>query len=295
MLQEITVARIKNSLKVRAKNKLARIGWVRTLSSIGYRPRHNVQSELFPNADPTEILRSLNQDGIWQGFKLPQIILDEILDYTRRMPTYGNRDPNLGFYVKDIDAVQKKTGLNFTLASYFNTLGQCSAIQQVAQDLVLNEVARRYIGPRARHLGTNIWWSYANDSLGFKERNEFAQLFHYDLDDYKFIKFFFYLTDVDEESGPHVYVRGSHKKKPLSHLYPMRRLQDFEVESSYPKSDILTLTGKAGDGFVEDTFAIHKGAAPARKNRLLLQLYYATSLGYTDDRCDPEKLKMIEL
>lgn len=294
-MQAITLARIKHSLKVRTKNKLARFGWVRALSSLGYQSREDIRSEIFHDVKLTEIMHSLTQDGIWQGFKLPQAIHSELLDFAMNMPAYGNRDQKLGFNIRDFEAAQQKAGFKFTLASYFNSFDQCAALRQLAQDPVLNEVALRYIGPRAKHLGTNMWWSYADESLDLKERSKFAQLFHYDLDDYKFIKIFFYLTDVDEDSGPHVFVRGSHREKPLRHLYPMRRLDDADVERTYDRKDILTVIGQAGEGFVEDTFGIHKGAAPNSKSRLLVQLYYATSLGYTDDRCDPRLLGMIEI
>jgi len=51
--------------------------------------------------------------------------------------------------------------------------------------------------------------------------------FHYDLEDYRFIKFMFYLTDVDLFNSPHhIYVKGSHEKKKLGYQFSILRRQD---------------------------------------------------------------------
>ena len=53
----------------------------------------------------------------------------------------------------------------------------------------------------------SAWWSLPRADGA----PEHAEMFHRDIDDYRFIKLFCYLTDVDEASGPHVFVRGSHR------------------------------------------------------------------------------------
>lgn len=119
-------------------------------------------------------------------------------------------------------------------------------------------------------------------------------MFHFDMDDYKFLKFFFYLTDVDAEAGPHVYVRGTHRGKRLGHLFPMRRLANDEVKRSYGSERILSLEDKAGGAFIEDTFGLHKGQPPTHKDRLVLQLGFACRYyGFGNDIVDPTKLTMI--
>src|SRR5262249_17795234 len=52
------------------------------------------------------------------------------------------------------------------------------------------------------------WWSVPTADGKPRE----AENFHRDVDDLAFIKLFIYLTDVDDASGPHVYVQGSHKR-----------------------------------------------------------------------------------
>lgn len=111
------------------------------------------------------------------------------------------------------------------------------------------------------------WWSIAHG-----EAAQHAELFHRDVDDLHFIKLFLYLTDVDEESGPHVFVRGSHKVNALTEI---RRLSEEEVAKVFGASNILLFKGPAGTAFLENTYGIHRGVPPTRRPRLLLQVLYS--------------------
>ena len=50
-------------------------------------------------------------------------------------------------------------------------------------------------------------------------------------------------------------------------------MSEKDAQEKY-KDQINVITGKAGDGFFEDTFSYHKGTHP-NKRRLLLQFEYA--------------------
>ena len=100
-----------------------------------------------------------------------------------------------------------------------------------------------------------------------------AQLFHFDLDDFRQLKLFFYLTDVDESAGPHVAVRGTHASKRLGHELMIRRLADDEVARAYGAGSIERFCMPAGGGF-EDTYCLHKGQRPTGSERLLLAFNY---------------------
>lgn len=117
------------------------------------------------------------------------------------------------------------------------------------------------------------WWSY-NTPIGAQQ----AELFHRDVDDWKFIKLFMYLTDVGEDSGPHVYVKGSASSPELCEI---RRFTEEEVTEKFGKDNILSITGKAGSAFVENTFGIHRGQPVKKGTRLLFQVVYSlTALPY---------------
>ena len=110
------------------------------------------------------------------------------------------------------------------------------------------------------------WWS-----LPGHDEAENEQYYHRDNDSIRFLKLFVYLTDVDKESGPHVFVRGSHAQ---DGCYGLRRYQDDEVKDWFGKTSVHTFTGLAGTAFIEDTYGVHKGALPTSKRRLLLQVRY---------------------
>lgn len=113
------------------------------------------------------------------------------------------------------------------------------------------------------------WWSYPTD-VGAQQ----AERFHRDVDDWKFVKLFVYLSDVDASSGPHIYVRNS-SNSPI--LVNTKRLADDEVIRAFGAANVLTMTGEAGQGFMEDTFGIHKGQPVERGRRLVFQVVYGIS------------------
>lgn len=110
------------------------------------------------------------------------------------------------------------------------------------------------------------WWSFAAH-----DGAQAAEMFHRDVDDLKFLKLFIYLTDVDDKRGPHVYVRGSSK---VAKLDAIRRFDDAEVEEVFGKEAMLVLTGNAGEGFLENTYGLHKGTPVAEGYRLIFQAVY---------------------
>lgn len=281
--RRLTLQRVRRSVEMRSLLFFGRLPPVRALAGLSLAPARTeaVRSDLFPDLDPGAIADGLRRDGLYRGLRLPEECLTEILEYARETPCYGNQNYRWGFRIADKAEAERRAGKPFAVAFYANT-ADCPAIRALAADPVLAEAARRYVGPRATVKVTRLWWSFAGD-IDEVDRNEHAQRYHFDLDDYRFMKVFFYLTDVDADAGPHVYVRGSHRGKKLSQLFPMRRFTDAEVEARYPADRIVSIEGKAGDGFAEDTFGIHKGAPPRTRDRLLLQLEYAIhDYGITD-------------
>ena len=118
-----------------------------------------------------------------------------------------------------------------------------------------------------------MWWS---TTYSHQVCSKSAQLYHFDMPQIKFLKIFAYLTDVDENTGPHRFVRGSHRRNPAA-LLEDRRYRDEEILAHYPPDRIATMTGSTGTIFAEDTRGFHKGTPVHQGHRLVLQLKYATS------------------
>jgi hypothetical protein len=110
-----------------------------------------------------------------------------------------------------------------------------------------------------------------------------SQRWHRDPEDKMMCKTFLYLNDVDTETGPFIYARGSHAygphyavapKPPRHHgsTYP----PDGVVERAIPAERILTCTGPAGTLLFVDTIGLHKGGYSTKKSRWMFSSVYKT-------------------
>ncbi|MBS2016778.1 MAG: phytanoyl-CoA dioxygenase family protein [Deltaproteobacteria bacterium] len=291
--QGVTLDRVGRSLRFRTMNVLARFEPVRQILSWGAgTPRSDVRSGTFPGFDTRGQYATLKRDGIAVGIKLPDDLRDEILAWANRTPVYGNICKEWGFHVGDRAAAEKKAGTRFTVGHYFNT-SDCPAVRRLVEDPLIAEMARAYIGARAKYLSTHMWWSFANE-VSEADRNSYAQQYHFDLDDYRFMKFFFYLTDVDLDSGPHTYMRGTHHAKKMKDLFPMRRFTDEEVHAQWGKEREVKVTAKAGEGFIVDTWGIHKGTPPRSRDRLVIELEWGHRYyGFGNDEVPQHELSLL--
>lgn len=144
---------------------------------------------------------------------------------------------------------------------------RCPDVISLANHPLLIDAASLYLGCKATISNLSVWWSLPADGTAQEAEN-----YHRDVDDWRFVKFFLYLTDVDAGTGPHRFVRGSHR---TSNFLRIRRIADDEIAATYPAADCLSLHGRAGDAFLEDTFGLHKGQPPIRARRLLLQVQFS--------------------
>src|SRR5690606_18355916 len=85
------------------------------------------------------------------------------------------------------------------------------------------------------------------------------------------VKIFFYLTEVDDAAGPHVFVRGSHRSPQLE---TGKAQSDSEIEATFGADNLVRITGPAGSWFLEDVYGFHKGLLPVSKPRLLVSAQY---------------------
>jgi hypothetical protein len=151
-------------------------------------------------------------------------------------------------------------------------------VQRLMADPTFLAVAQAYLGCAPVLDIVALWWSVP---FGNTPSAEGAQLYHFDMDRVKWLKFFIYLTDVTPETGPHRFVAGSHRsghtpKSLLRRGYA--RLPDAEVESAFPRESLITFTGPRGTIFAEDTRGLHKGIPPVAGPRLVLEFEYCNSL-----------------
>jgi hypothetical protein len=254
------------------------------------------RSRFFDGVDPAALAKGVDRDGYAFGLTLPGDTVAELQEFARTHRCFVDRNPALGFMPQDIEQARARLGRKFLLAQYFNVRAQSAVVDQLIRDPVLLAAAAGYLHSPPVLVGVNLFWSYPA-ALSTNQHSYAAQLFHYDLDDFKFLKYFFYLTDVDETSGPHVIVKGSHRAKRHAALidrFRVRRYSDEEIGAAYGHHNIVTVTGPAGTGFAEDTTCIHKGLSPVSRERLILQIQYALNdWGMQHDDKDESQLRMI--
>jgi hypothetical protein len=149
------------------------------------------------------------------------------------------------------------------------------AVQHLLLDPTIHSVASAYLRTDAINDDITMWWS--TDHLGGKASSAAAQHYHFDMDRIKFLKFFFYLTDVTTENGPHCYVTGSHARKPRQ-LLRDGRISDSEIRQYYSDEQLVEITGVRGTIIAADTRGFHKGKPLISGERLILEFEFATSL-----------------
>jgi ectoine hydroxylase-related dioxygenase (phytanoyl-CoA dioxygenase family) len=164
-----------------------------------------------------------------------------------------------------------------------NDMIKIPEVQELFLDYSLVDFAQQYLGAAPILDIVTMWWHTSYSSTPDKHA---AQWFHFDLDTLKWIKFFFYVTDVDVDSGPHVFVPKSHSRSSIPSRLRRKgytRLADEEVAEVWPPSSWMEFVGKRGTLIVEDTRGLHKGKHVIKGDRLLFQIQFS-STSYGDDR-----------
>lgn len=110
---------------------------------------------------------------------------------------------------------------------------------------------------------------------------EAATMFHFDLDRTKWVKIFFYLTDVTPTTGAHMFLPGTHRDNAIPTSVRKQgysRISDNDVRSVFPEQRWKTISGPKGTILIEDTRGIHKGLPVIEGHRLVLQFQYSQNL-----------------
>jgi hypothetical protein len=155
-----------------------------------------------------------------------------------------------------------------TIADYsLLTVMSCPLIVALINAPEVLSLAGAYLGCCPTLSSVGLRWSFPSAA----EASD-VQRFHRDPDDWRFVKLFVYLTDVDENSGPHVFVQGSHRTD------VERRARSYDmtkIEKVFGRDAAKTVTGGRGTAFMADTAGIHMGKPPSDRPRLMLIAQYS--------------------
>lgn len=223
-----------------------------------------------------EIVAGINENGFYkfeQSLNLETV--ETIYNQVKLTPVSYLKLSTNGFIQSDNKVL---FDANSPLSNRYNYSTEETLSVEYLKDLVFDQnllhIANEYLQTKPIIDNIALWWS-----LPFKKELEdrAAQKFHFDMDRFKFIKFFFYLTDVTTETGPHCYVKKSHKNLP-NQLYNDGRKEDAELLNYYSEEEILEITGKRGSIIAVDTRGLHKGKSLINGERLLFQIQFSNSL-----------------
>ena len=222
-------------------------------------------------------LRDLNRSGYTPlGNLFNEQQCNEIRTYLQDKPMTDRDRRREGFTL-----AQRPHGVR--VADYhLRDLVPCPHILALANSPGLLGLAARHLGCKPTISALGLRWSFpveGDDSA--------LQAFHRDSEDWRYLKVLVYLTDVDQHAGPHVYVHGTHLTPAPVRL---RFYSDEEISDAYGDALLLTATGTRGFCFAVDTAGIHKGTAPEKQARLMLQIQYSLlpsyAYRYTPERYD---------
>ena len=207
----------------------------------------------------------VERDGFAMATDLvPASWVGEMRDYFVGQPCADPYRPKLGTFVGPQNAPPGTHVAYFGAQSVVNSP---RALEIVNLPGIVQTVGAVLGGKPTISYMAALWTIPAHDGMA-----QHAEKFHRDVDDIDFIKFFMYMTDVDEESGPHVYIKGSHNKDRLTRI---RRYEDDEVYDSFGRENEVRFTGPAGTSILEKTYGFHRGYPARSTPRLMFAVLYS--------------------
>ena len=218
-------------------------------------------------------LKSLYQDGITDTFSLKQDSLYRLLDYAYSV-RFTSEDNTSSYLGRDI--ISPTFLPEYPIYRRHSVDSDSPLVRSIVTDPLILYLAEQYLGLPPIVGNCQLYFSLPNRSSTFKRDQKRYFSYHYDIDDYRFLKLFIYLTDVSGMSGPHCYVKTSHLDYSLTKKI-CRRISQATCDHLYP-DQACSILGSAGTSFMEDTFGFHRGAPPNRPRLILHAEYFSTTL-----------------
>lgn len=174
---------------------------------------------------------------------------------------------------------EKKSDLIKSTKYYYNAndLLKLNSVQKILLNKKIKNIASTYLDAEPILYNINCWYSFPS----LLPDSNAAQLWHFDMDRPKWLKLFFYISDCNENNGPHCYIKGTNRNnnipfkiRKLGYL----RIDDQIINNEYKKSDLIEFNFNQGDMIFEDTRGLHKGKQLKSGFRLMFQIEYTSCL-----------------
>jgi hypothetical protein len=236
----------------------------------------------YNDQDNSEILKNINENGLF--IKENFLNLYEIEEIKKILINYEFSLRQMDGEVKKKTTEPKKYKFNpeNPKAVMYSVDPNFLINQKIIQEILLKneiyDIGRKYFGaePIFDHVSLSISTNFNKEPDG-----EAAQLYHFDLDKPKWLKFLTYVNDVGIENGPHCFIKKSHKNNAIPFSLRSKGYIRIDEQNNNLKNMInneIKITGKAGTSIIEDTKGLHKGLVVKSGYRILLNIQINSSM-----------------
>lgn len=241
------------------------------------RLKSNVLS-LKSEANVQKIVSEIESSGF---YKHPHLLSSDICDrlekFARSVEVVGDGSDKGHGYKFACYPANRPSSLIYSVSE--EALLNNELIQDLCADSALLAITQGYFRRPPVLNYVTMWWSTSyKDSTHTDIRS--AQNWHFDMENPKFLKVFFFLTDVSSKNGAHQYIASSHRSWRLPRALLDRgysRLPQDVIDDAFCGDEIVTIEGPRGTILIEDTVGLHKGGPVMTGDRLVLQLHYANT------------------
>lgn len=122
---------------------------------------YEVNRSIFSEIKVDDSVKSLQEKGIAFGINLPENVVEEIVDFVKDKPCHLRMDERLGFFYHERKQAEAKYSETFIKAYYLDKYVSCPAIDKVASDPKLLEIAAKYLGTDPVLTRHEFWWLFA--------------------------------------------------------------------------------------------------------------------------------------
>lgn len=236
----------------------------------------------------TAHIQDLLPDSLWNEFKAyidARITSQEVQQSiaTRRLKPTGRGDKYYNITLVENPRLDLKNPM-FRSAIHESVLG----------------IVNSYFGLWTKFRGIRLWASLPVSQGAARHA---SQNWHRDPEDRKIIKTFIYFNDVDQDTGPFTYIKGSHEGGKWRYLYPqIPPLGSYApagaLDDIIPPEDIFEGTGPTGTIIFCDTSGLHRGGYCKKNTRYMYLGVYASKtsvepLGYIPTPADLSTLPQV--
>ena len=194
-----------------------------------------------PSVKGEKIADNVGKDGIaLLGNVLPARVCDDLVDYFINTDCYNahvySRSDKIPLRVAEIAKV-------FPFGSYELTdIVNAPHLLELVNHPDILSAAKNFLGCTPTVYSMNALWSFPCED----DPQRITQSFHRDVDDYRFLSLFIYLTDVNEHAGPHQYIPKTHtvaglEGRLLKTLDSSYGVNEVEVKNSDAFKNVMAL------------------------------------------------------